>query len=95
MEISMNRFFRQEVFKWKEASTGRSQWMQEQKAFVVYRFAKGTEADIGDASAIVAVTYGTEYRIPDNQHGTFTYTVTALDRANNESRKGESITVDL
>lgn len=79
--------------KWKRRST--SDKMQEQKAFVVYRFAKGTKADIGDASAIVAVTYGTEYRIPDNQHGTFTYTVTALDRANNESRKGESITVDL
>lgn len=66
--------------------------LQQARAYVVYRFENGKGIDISDSEAILGVTYKAEYPIGDN-HGNCTYVVTVLDRANNESEKGTSITV--
>ena len=66
--------------------------MQQARAYVVYRFDHGDAIDIDDATAIRAVTYEPQYsEIIDK--GEYTYVVTVLDRANNESVKGEKTTV--
>ena len=66
--------------------------MQEARAYVVYRFDKGVDVNIDNAEAIQCVTYKPEYALGAD-HGHFTYVVTVLDRANNESAVGEAINV--
>ena len=75
---------------WKEPTTADP--LQQARAYVVYRFDKGTNIDLDNSEAILGVTYKAEYPIGDS-HGHYTYVVTVLDRANNESEKGTSITI--
>ena len=75
---------------WKAPSTADP--MQEARAYVVYRFDKGVDVNIDNAEAIQCVTYKPEYALGAG-HGHFTYVVTVLDRANNESAVGEAINV--
>ena len=75
---------------WKAPSTADP--MQEARAYVVYRFDKGVDVNIDNAEAIQCVTYKPEYALGAD-HGHFTYVVTVLDRANNESAAGEAINV--
>lgn len=75
---------------WKAPSTADP--MQEARAYVVYRFDKGVDVNINNAEAIQCVTYKPEYALGAD-HGHFTYVVTVLDRANNESAAGEAINV--
>ncbi len=71
--------------------------LQVQKAFVVYCFKKGEKIDLERADAIVSVTYDPQYTLPDSLRGSgkVKIVVTALDRCNNESKKGVSLDVKL
>lgn len=55
--------------------------------YVVYRFEKGEQVDIDDASKIIAITPDTYIKLPyEDGKKQFTYVVTALDRVGNESK---------
>lgn len=69
--------------------------MQEARSYVVYRFAKGEKCDLENAAAIQCVTYKPEYVVPADVKGEYTYVVTALDCANNESKEGVSLKLKL
>lgn len=69
--------------------------MQKARAYVVYRFKKGEAKNLDNSGAIREVTYKPEFDLGSEQHGRYEYVVTVLDRANNESEKGKSITVEL
>ena len=69
--------------------------MQQARSFVVYSFKAGEKVDLNRAAAIQAVTYTNEYVLPADKKGEYTYVVTTLDRANNESKEGTSIKVNL
>ena len=62
--------------------------MQRARAYVVYRFKKGAGIDLDNSDAIRAVTYETHFSetVPK---GKYTYVVTVLDYANNESPQGK------
>lgn len=60
-------------------------WKNEAVRYVVYRFDKGENVDIADASNIVAITSDTFYSLPMKKSKS-TYVVTALDRMSNESK---------
>ena len=66
--------------------------MQQARAYVVYRFVHNQGINLDDATAIRSITYEPRYseRMPK---GCFTYVVTVLDRANNESVNGRKINV--
>lgn len=81
------------VIKWQAPET--DDVMQQARAYVVYCFGKDEEADLENASSIVCVTYSPEYVIPDDKDGEYRYVVTVLDRANNESKEGKSVVVEL
>ena len=66
--------------------------MQQARAYVVYRFGHGENIDISNPEAIRAVTYEPHYSEVIDK-GKYTYMVTVLDRANNESPRGEKVTV--
>jgi uncharacterized lipoprotein YddW (UPF0748 family) len=69
--------------------------MQQQRLYVVYRFAPGEKKDLNDASHIVTVTTETFLKLPYTDGSTkYRYYVTALDRLQNES-KAKSATVKL
>jgi len=61
--------------------------MDEAQKYVVYRFGKGEEINIGNPAHIVGITANTFMKLPyiDGQQK-YTYVVTALDRLNNESK---------
>ena len=67
--------------------------MQQPRFYVVYRFDSGSNIDLGNAAAIRAVTPDQQYSETLSEKGKYTYVVTVLDRANNESPKGEKITI--
>lgn len=69
--------------------------MQEARAFVVYCFAKGETINLENVAAIKAVTYSPFYIIPTTETGEYTFVITALDRANNESTTGTEIAIEL
>jgi hypothetical protein len=55
--------------------------------YVVYRFAKGEELDLNDATKIVGFTQSTFFPLASqNGKKKYTYVVTALDRLHNESK---------
>lgn len=81
------------VIKWQAPET--DDVMQQARAYVVYCFGKDEETDLENASSIVCVTYSPEYVIPDDKDGEYRYVVTVLDRANNESKEGKSVVVEL
>ena len=81
------------VIKWQAPET--DDVMQQARAYGVYCFGKDEEADLENASSIVCVTYSPEYVIPDDKDGEYRYVVTVLDRANNESKEGKSVVVEL
>lgn len=60
--------------------------------FVVYCFEENDEIDLGDPSAIMAVTPAGEYEIPADIPSGSIFIVTALNRVNNESDPSEFIT---
>ncbi len=72
------------VITWKATKTDDA--LQQARSFVVYRFAKDAPVDITDSKAIIAVTYVPEYIDGSGNGDEWTYVVTALDRANNESQ---------
>ena len=77
--------------RWKAPSTRDK--MQQARAYVVYRFDDNGNIDIDDATAIRAVTYEPQYsEVVDK--GKYTYVVTVIDRANNESPEGVKIKVN-
>ena len=62
-------------------------WDDEARQYVVYRFAKGEKADIGNPSNIVGITRQTFIRLPyEDGSSKYIYVVTALDRMQNESK---------
>lgn len=81
------------AIKWNSPET--DDVMQQARAYVVYCFGKDETVDLEDSSAIECVTYFPEYVIPDDREGAYRYVVTVLDRANNESREGKSVVVEL
>lgn len=81
------------MISWKAPAT--DDMMQQARAYVVYRFDKNESTDLTDAASIVCVTYTPEYQIPDDVEGSYHYVVTVLDRANNESKSGKSVVVEL
>jgi fibronectin type 3 domain-containing protein len=55
--------------------------------YVVYRFRKGEPLNLEDPSHIVTITRKSFYRLPlADTPGKYTYVVTAIDRAHNESK---------
>lgn len=74
----------QDVLMWTEPKFKR--WADEAVKYVVYRFMKGEDIDIDDASHIVAITGQTYYELPALPPGKYVYVVTALDRMQNESK---------
>lgn len=81
------------VLVWLERRT--TDPMQQQRQYVVYRFAPGEKKDLDDASHIVAVTADPFIKLPYRDGKTkYRYYVTALDRLQNES-KAKSETVRL
>lgn len=81
------------MISWKAPAT--DYVMQQARAYVVYRFDKNERTNLTDAASIVCVTYTPEYQIPDDVEGSYHYVVTVLDRANNESKSGKSVVVEL
>ncbi len=69
--------------------------MQQARAYVVYCFGEGEAVDLDNPASIACVTYSPEYVIPEWMEGVYTYVVTVLDRANNESKTGKSVVVEL
>ena len=66
------------------------EWGDSVQKYVVYRFVKGENINIDDASKIVAITNNTWLKLPyDEGKVQYTYVVTALDRLNNESKKAK------
>ena len=64
--------------------------MNRARQYVVYRFAEGEPIDLEYAENIVAITPNTFYKLPyEDGSRKYTYVVTALDRLQNESKKGE------
>ena len=62
-------------------------WQDEAKKYVVYRFGKGESVDINDPSKIMAITQTPYYKLPyEDGKQKFTYVVTALNRLQNESK---------
>lgn len=60
--------------------------MDEAQRYAIYRFATGERHDLTDASHLVDITSQTFYKLPyDTGRESWTYVVTALDRAGNES----------
>lgn len=57
--------------------------------FVVYCFDENDEIDLGDPSAIIAVTPESSYKIPEEIPRGSIFVVTALNRVNNESEPGQ------
>ena len=98
--LSFSKQKTQTVLEWDAPAF--SSPLQEAVRYVVYAFAEGETIDLDKASAIVAVTNKTSITLPKlfrptdrkkaKPRGT-TYVVTALDRCNNESPHGMSITV--
>lgn len=68
--------------------------LQQARAFVVYRFVKGEEIDLGNPASIQTVTYGNSFIDANVDKGNYVYVVTVLDRANNESPNGVSVEVN-
>lgn len=61
-------------------------WYDEAVKYVVYRFEKGEDLNIDDATKIVAVTTETHLELPEQPRKTrAVYVITALDRLQNES----------
>lgn len=54
--------------------------------FVVYCFAKGEKADIGNPAKIMDITDKPFYRLPQDMSGEYIFVVTVLDRLQNESK---------
>lgn len=79
------------ALRWKAPNTHDK--MQQARAFVVYRFDRDEDIDLDNAAAIRAVTYEPQY-IEAVAKGRYTYVVTVLDRANNESPEGAKIKVN-
>lgn len=69
--------------------------MQQARAFVVYCFDSEKDIDLGNAEAIMGVTYDVFYDIPAEKKGKYVYVVTVLDRVNNESAEGRAVKVKL
>ena len=62
-------------------------WGDIVEKYVVYRFHKGEDLNIDDASKIVAITADTHFELPDAEpKSRYVYLVTAIDRMSNESK---------
>lgn len=61
-------------------------WKDKAERYVVYKFGKGEDIDLDDASRIVAITTDTYYAIEAPKDKSV-YAVTALDRMSNESKE--------
>ena len=62
--------------------------------FAIYRFEKGAEINLNDVTALQAVTYDTQYKVPYVKDHKYVYVVTSLDRVGNEG-KGKKVQVRL
>lgn len=72
------------------APKGKS-WKDEATKYVVYRFGKNDRIDYDDPTKIAAITTDTFYKLPyDNGKEKYTYSVTALDRMQNESKPAKT-----
>lgn len=66
-------------------------WKDEATKYVVYRFGKNDRIDYDDPTKIAAITTDTFYKLPyDNGKEKYTYSVTALDRMQNESKPAKT-----
>ena len=80
--------------QWKRRETDDE--LQKQIYFCIYRFKKGEEKNLEDASHLVATTRDTYYLLPyDEGKEKYYYVVTAVDRMHNESKKAASKRVKL
>lgn len=81
------------MLRWR-APRGKK-WGDVAVRYAIYRFAKGERVNLEDASHLVAITTGEEYKLPyRSEDRTYYYYVTAVDRMSNES-KAKKVKVKL
>ena len=66
-------------------------WKDEATKYVVYRFGKNDRINYDDPTKIITITTDTFCKLPyDNGKEKYTYSVTALDRMQNESKPAKT-----
>ena len=82
------------VLTWAAPKASKKKWGDQVNRFAIYRFEKGAEINLNDVTALQAVTYDTQYKVPYVKGHKYVYVVTSLDRVGNEG-KGKKVQVRL
>ena len=82
------------VLTWAAPKASKKKWGDQVNRFAIYRFEKGAEINLNDVTALQAVTYDAQYKVPYQKDQKYVYVVTALDRVGNES-KAKKVLVKL
>ena len=82
------------VLTWAAPKASKKKWGDQVNRFAIYRFEKGAEINLNDVTALQAVTYDTQYKVPYVKDHKYVYVVTSLDRVGNEG-KGKKVQVRL
>ena len=82
------------VLTWTAPKASKKKWGDQVNRFAIYRFEKGAEINLNDVTALQAVTYDTQYKVPYVKVHKYVYVVTSLDRVGNEG-KGKKVQVRL
>ena len=82
------------VLTWAAPKASKKKWGDQVNRFAIYRFEKGAEINLNDVTALQAVTYDTQCKVPYVKDHKYVYVVTSLDRVGNEG-KGKKVQVRL
>lgn len=82
------------VLTWAAPKASKKKWGDQVNRFAIYRFDKGAEINLNDVTALQAVTYDTQYKVPYVEDHKYVYVVTSMDRVGNEG-KGKKVQVRL
>lgn len=82
------------VLTWTAPKASKKKWGDQVNRFAIYRFEKGAEINLNDVTALQAVTYDIQYKVPCVKDHKYVYVVTSLDRVGNEG-KGKKVQVRL
>lgn len=82
------------VLTWAAPKASKKKWGDQVNRFAIYRFEKGAEINLNDVTALQAVTYDPQYKVPYVKDHKYVYVVTSLDRVGNEG-KGKKVQVRL
>ena len=82
------------VLTWAAPKASKKKWGDQVNRFAIYRFEKGAEINLNDVTALQAVTFDAQYKVPYVKDQKYVYVVTALDRVGNES-KAKKVQVKL